>query len=156
MSLKVPTLGFILSISWLSCATILPEKERKYNISVHKIESLSSFLMNKKEHAKGLVFYEMNDLNINSAMIKYYSTIKAESDSYLVCAFSIERDKNSNTLYLNNISYTLDYRCDNRKSDTPSKRHLDWCLQTRGIMGPTSLEDKEKYMIPCVKEFLLD
>ncbi|MGJ4744759.1 hypothetical protein ACQV5M_00225 [Leptospira sp. SA-E8] len=143
---------YLFLLVFLSCSTLLPEQERKYlpqNIILKEV-SLSEFVRKRQTIPKGLVFYDKSSITDNSAFVKYYSSIGFPNHSYLVCTFEIFRTKEGGLL-LSNIAYMLDYGCDNRGGIV----RTDWCLQTEGIIGPTSAEEKEKLMIPCVSEFLL-
>lgn len=144
---------FVLIFLLSRCATLLPPEEREYHQTFEYPSSISDFLETKSKKLKGSMHYEIQRNDSEYAIVKFYSSVKREGGSYLVCSFKLERNDYKKIISLKNISYVLDYGCDNRSLDTPNRRHLDWCLQTRGTMGPTSIDEKNQYMLPCIREF---
>lgn len=79
--------------------------------------------------------------------------IKAPDNFYVVCSMEMTLSSMSQMIELSNISFALAYGCDNRRMDY-KKGRLDWCTQTKALVGPMNENEKQNYMFPCIKEFL--
>ena len=142
---------FLLILAVNSCSTLLPKEQRVYDkpILLENGNNFSDWLNNKKRRTGKFLF--IDKISDHDVIVKYYSKHKYFANSYIVCSFRAYTD-DEKEIKIENMSYDIDNGCDSEKLAIASNRGS--CNQTRGIIGPTSVKKKNKYLLPCVKEFL--
>ncbi|TGK35948.1 hypothetical protein EHQ12_08270 [Leptospira gomenensis] len=130
----------------LFCSSLLPMEKRNYpkEVSMEKNRTLRDWISIKKERF-GLNLF-VDEISENRFRMKYYSAREFYFDVYLACSFTVSRST-ENTFKITNMSYVMDNGCS-------KSNQTDWCYQSRGVVGPVSEEENEKYMLPCLREFL--